>query len=74
MHFRRYLAEDPEDVEIFQNVLLTFWDRLPLPEFEVYDGLGVLLRAICRLRGSSERVAGANSCPRTQERRRITRA
>jgi energy-coupling factor transporter ATP-binding protein EcfA2 len=32
VHFRRYLAEDPEEVEIFQNVLMTFRDRLPIPE------------------------------------------
>jgi energy-coupling factor transporter ATP-binding protein EcfA2 len=32
LHFRRYLAEDPEDVEIFLNILMTFRDRLPLPE------------------------------------------
>jgi energy-coupling factor transporter ATP-binding protein EcfA2 len=32
LHFRRYFAEDQEDVETFQNVLMTFAGRLPLPE------------------------------------------
>ena len=32
VHFRRYLAESQEDVETFQNVLMTFAGRLPLPE------------------------------------------
>jgi hypothetical protein len=32
VHFRRYLAENQEDVETFQNVLMTFAGRLPLPE------------------------------------------
>jgi len=32
VHFRRYLAEEQKDIEAFQNVLMTFRSRLPLPE------------------------------------------
>ncbi|HEY9693624.1 MAG TPA: ATP-binding protein [Oculatellaceae cyanobacterium] len=32
IHFRRYCAESPEDVEAFQSVLLTFQHQMPLAE------------------------------------------
>jgi hypothetical protein len=32
VHFRRYDAENPDDVQVFKNVLLTFQNQLPLPE------------------------------------------
>ncbi|MGB3650565.1 MAG: ATP-binding protein [Rivularia sp. (in: cyanobacteria)] len=32
IHFRRYCADDPEDIEAFKSVLLTFQQHMPLAE------------------------------------------